>query len=162
MSKLSRILQKCEIFVGILSLAVMVAIIVVNIAFRYILDMPFPWVEELSNMLLIWVGFLGAAHSTGSGKHIAVTVVKNRLSERHKDYLGVVINVIIIVMLVIFIGPSLKAMPFFGISTALRIPEKYVFVVVPVSFALMTIHLIIRTLFLLTKICGTSMKRGTM
>lgn len=55
--------------------ATIVTLTIAQVAFRYLLDSPLIWSEELSKLLLVWMVFLGAAAVTFDGKHLDVDVV---------------------------------------------------------------------------------------
>ncbi len=54
---------------------VIVALTAAQVVFRYALDQPLIWSEELSKLLLVWMVFLGAAAVAFDGRHMDVDVV---------------------------------------------------------------------------------------
>lgn len=52
-----------------------VALTAAQVVFRYALDQPLVWSEELSKLLLVWLVFLGAAAVAFDGRHLDVDVV---------------------------------------------------------------------------------------
>ncbi len=52
-----------------------VALTAAQVVFRYALDRPLVWSEELSKLLLVWLVFLGAAAVAFDGRHLDVDVV---------------------------------------------------------------------------------------
>lgn len=66
-SPLHNFLQRCDntlVFVNrwalIVLLAVMSALVIVNVFARYVFSHSFPWVEEATRYMMIWAAFLGA------------------------------------------------------------------------------------------------------
>lgn len=49
---------------------------------RYLFNAPTVWAAELSQLLLIWGVFLGAAVLLRDGRHIAITMLTGRLGRR--------------------------------------------------------------------------------
>lgn len=47
-------------------LAVMTALILLQVFFRYVLNSPLVWAEELARLNMIWMAFLGAAWPSGA------------------------------------------------------------------------------------------------
>jgi len=54
---------------------VIVALTIAQVGFRYLLDSPLIWSEELAKLLLVWMVFLGAAAVAFDGKHLDVDVL---------------------------------------------------------------------------------------
>lgn len=55
------------------------AIMVCQIAFRYLLNAPLVWTEELARYLYVWVCYLGAPVALRRGTHVSVSVLADRL-----------------------------------------------------------------------------------
>lgn len=74
MNPLPDLAKPLRLIVGAL-FAVIVALTVAQVGFRYLLGSPLIWSEELSKLLLVWMVFLGAAAVAFDGKHLDVDVV---------------------------------------------------------------------------------------
>jgi TRAP-type C4-dicarboxylate transport system permease small subunit len=86
----ARIGQVCGWGAG-LGLAVLAAVCALQILWRYVLNAPLPWPEEVARLLLVWLTYLGAVSVTESGLHVAIGVVHERLppsGRRVADLLG--------------------------------------------------------------------------
>ena len=57
-------------------------IMLLQIAFRYLLNSPLVWTEELARYLYIWACYLGAAVALRRGNHIVIALVRERLPAR--------------------------------------------------------------------------------
>lgn len=53
----------------------MVVFIFAQVFFRYVLEAPLSWSEELSRYLFVWVAFLGSFIAARRGQHIGVELV---------------------------------------------------------------------------------------
>lgn len=53
--------------------------VLVEVSFRYLLHLPLPWGAEVSQTLLVWVTFIGAAVAYLKGEHMSVNLVMNRV-----------------------------------------------------------------------------------
>jgi TRAP-type C4-dicarboxylate transport system permease small subunit len=62
---------------------IMTILILLQIFFRFVYYVPFPWSEECARYLMIWMGMLGSVVALQKGRHIGVTV----LVEKIPDYL---------------------------------------------------------------------------
>jgi TRAP-type C4-dicarboxylate transport system permease small subunit len=59
--------------------ALIVGLTIAQVFFRFALDSPLIWSEELARLLLVWVTFVGAAVVAWDGTHLNVNVVFARL-----------------------------------------------------------------------------------
>ena len=57
-----------------ISAVVLVMITVVGVFFRFVLNSPFPWVEEVQMILVVWSVFYGASIAIRTKGHIAVEI----------------------------------------------------------------------------------------
>ena len=63
-----------RILVG-LTFATIVSLTIAQVFFRFALDDPLIWSEELVRILLIWMTFVGAAVVCWDGRHLNVDVI---------------------------------------------------------------------------------------
>lgn len=138
---LTRGLQAVEAAVGVAGLFVLFVVIIVNIFTRYLLDMPLAWSDELCNYLFIWMSFLASAYVMGNDGHIRVTAIESRLPEKARRAVHLAMNVIMLVMFSLYILPSFRMLGKLKKSNMLEIPLKYVYVIMPVCFFLMCVHI---------------------
>ncbi|MDB5589676.1 MAG: transporter small permease, partial [Enterovirga sp.] len=88
--------------------AAMAAIVLITLAavwWRYVLNQPIAWIEQVSNMLFIWITFIGAAILYRQQLHIAVDILVGLVPARFRTaYFWVVelLNLLFIVTLFIF------------------------------------------------------------
>ncbi len=59
-----------------LLLLTMVCFTLIQIAGRYILSTPFPWTEELTRYMFIWMVFIAVGYSTKGDNHIRITFTR--------------------------------------------------------------------------------------
>ena len=120
-------------------LAVMVAVVSVNVLCRYCLRRPSAWAFEVAQTALVWLCFLGAALGVAEGDHFAVDFLTKKLSPRPARIVWgfVVAAVAVFAALMAIYGAMLlptiygQRMPATGLSRAWQ------YAAVPVSGALM-------------------------
>lgn len=97
------------------------------------------WTEEVSRFLLIWLTFLGAAVAWHEGRHIAVTVLVERLPERLRQAVTVaaLLFALAFLLALAWIGYQYMSVQSFQKSPALRLPMSYVYAIIPISALLM-------------------------
>ncbi|MSU88491.1 TRAP transporter small permease subunit [Rhodobacteraceae bacterium 2CG4] len=67
-----------RVAVGV-TLAVVVAITLLQIGLRYFFNAPLVWSEELVKLLIVWIAFVGAAAVCWDGRHLNVDVLYIKL-----------------------------------------------------------------------------------
>jgi len=140
------VLQKGEMLIGSTCLAVMLVMMLLNIFFRYILSKPIYYSDELNNYLFIWMSFLSAAYVMGNDGHVRVTAFVSLLSKRSQLWVKVVMDLIMVVVFFQYIAPSLRMLGRLKLSNMMRIPLKYVYVIMPIVFLLMCIHILVNVI----------------
>ena len=136
-------MQQIELYNGILCLATMLVTMLLNIFFRYVLYNPFFWSDELNNYLFIWMAFLSSAYVMGNDAHVRVDAILTRLPQIAQHIVKLVMDLVMLVMFVLYIYPSFRILGNLRRSNMMRIPLKYVYMIMPIAFTLMSIHVII-------------------
>lgn len=128
---------------------VIMAVITINVLWqvfsRFILAAPSSFTEELARYLLVWLGILGASYVAGQKMHLAIDLLSVNLQERGKAILDIVIQTFIFVFalfVMVIGGMRLVTITLIlnQISAALQVPLGYVYMVLPVSGALMMFY----------------------
>ncbi len=135
-------------FFLILLMTVMVVNVLWQVFSRYVLQSPSSFTDELARYLLIWVGLLGAAYVAGKKEHLAIDVFQTRLAPATRIFLLLFIDSLIFcfALFVMVIGGLRLVMISFHlaqISAALQIKIGYVYLVTPVSGALIMFYMTI-------------------
>jgi len=102
-SYLRRFLETINHFVESLCsflLATMVVIIVVQVGFRYLLNAPISWSEEVAILILVWFGWLSVAVAVYRHSHMAIDVIYVHLPSIGKYWLNIIIQFLITVFAV--------------------------------------------------------------
>ena len=140
--KINRTMQKCEMVIGTVCLFVLFVLMISNCFGRYVLGKPILWVDELNNYLFVWTGFLGAAYIMGNDGHLRVTAILNILPPLGRYIAIQISNLVFIWVCVVFMEPLSRLLRAVTFSGLLRIPLKYVYFILPLSFGLMCFHII--------------------
>ena len=139
---ISKTLQKIEMFVGCTCLALLLGVMLFNAAGRYLFDFPVVWSDEMNGFFFVWMGFLSTAYVMGEDNHMRVTGLVDMMPRRVQYILRTIMNVIMIVVFYYYIPGFIKLMGRVTFSGLLRIPLKYVYSILPISFVLLIIHVI--------------------
>lgn len=139
---ISRTLQKVEMLIGCVCLALMLGLMLFNAIARYLFDFPVVWSDEMNNFFFVWLGFMACAYIMGQDSHMAVTGLVGMLPRRARYVIKTCMNVIMIVVLLCYIPGFITLMGRVTLSGLLRLPLKYVYSILPISFGLMSFHVL--------------------
>lgn len=146
---INAILEKTLIFL----MGLMVINVLWQVCARYIPFIPGSFTDELARYLLIWVGLLGAAFASGKQMHLALDLLPEKLEGVAKSKLLIFINVLVslfafLVMIVGGIRLVYITLYLGQTSAALGIPLGFVYMVLPLSGALIIYFAIHQSLHL--------------
>jgi TRAP-type C4-dicarboxylate transport system permease small subunit len=65
-----------------LFVTVMFAVVFGQVFFRYVLNQPSPWTEELARYLFIWISMIGAAYGVKQQSHFGFEMLVKKMSPR--------------------------------------------------------------------------------
>ena len=131
------------------ALALIMGIMVLNVLWqvftRFVIGTPSSFTDELARYLMIWVGVLGAAYISGKKMHVAIDLIPKKLNNEGQIKLKTFVNILIIVFCfgalivggirLVYITYTLEQY-----SAALQIPLALVYLVIPISGALIIFY----------------------
>lgn len=128
----------------VLLLMLMVVAVFLQVLFRFFLDQPLAWTEELSRYLLIWITFLGSAYAMSIRAHIGTEYILKYLSPFMAKAVTVIAAILSIVFFAVMVqqGYILSARSMTQTSPTLLLPMGYVYAVIPLSGALLIINVL--------------------
>ncbi|WP_198666171.1 TRAP transporter small permease [Tropicimonas sp. IMCC34043] len=123
------------LFAGMAALIVSITLQVVTRVFFT----AFGWTEEVARFLLVWLTFLGSVYAWHEHRHIAVTVLVERLPDAARRAATIVALVLALAFLLslAWVGYEYMSIQSFQKSAAMRLPMSYVYAIIPVSALLM-------------------------
>ncbi len=137
--------DKFESHVCRVLLAIFVTLLFVQITARQIFGFSITWIEELSVILFVWFAYFGASYAARMAAHNRVTFHLNmlprpkaRIIEALGDLFWIGFNIIFIWQSIAFIS---RLKPFVKAQT-LGWEMRYVYLVLPIAFTLMTIRIV--------------------
>ena len=127
-------------------LVVFVTLLFAQIVSRELFAHSIPWSEELSVYLFVWFVYLGASFAAKQSAHNRVTFQFRWMSEKWRmalealsDLIWVVFNLYLVYLSWTFVFFRMND---YWKSQTLGIPMKFVYLVLPISFALLTIRVL--------------------
>ncbi|HKL58892.1 MAG TPA: TRAP transporter small permease [Sphaerochaeta sp.] len=126
MKKLLRILDRFMEIFSVGSLTIMLALTVLQVAMRYILNKPTSWSEEITLFTLVWFGYVAMAIGIRKDTHISLEFLYDHLGAKGKKVLDIGRYTLLLafaLMMTYYSFPMIKigmtnAMPATGISRA--------------------------------------------
>ncbi len=120
-------------------------VVFLQVVFRYVLQQPLFWSEELPRYLLIWMAFLAAALAERYDGHINITLAVNLLPQSAQRVVRILRRLVTLAFLgaLVYSGGLVTKITVHHRSTALQIPMAAVYVALPVGAALMMLYLVL-------------------
>lgn len=144
---MAKVIKSINNIIHIFLLLLMVALVVAvfcQILFRFALDQPLAWTEELSRYCLIWITFLGAAYALSQRAHIGMELFVDRARGMVKVImliLGAIVSFVFFFIMIkegIVLSKQVMGQP----SPVLQIPMGIVYAVIPISGAILMLNLL--------------------
>jgi len=83
-------INQCFIFVASLMMAGLVIIVCVDMTLRYFLNAPLIWGNEVTEILMLYITFLGAGWVFKEDAHVIIDVFTSKASGKNKKILQVI------------------------------------------------------------------------
>ena len=147
------------------TLTICVILVNANVIFRYFLNNPIKWTDEVVTSLFIWTVFMGSAYAHRKHAHLGVDIVINLIHGKARSIIEFVMDILQILILVLLTYISAQyvcaliwkrgivfewvegALKYVGqikytYTDTLRIPKWYTGIAVPLGFGLSLIYAI--------------------
>ena len=132
---------------AVVTFLVMCISLILQVVFRYVLQIIAPWTEELARFACIWSTFLGAAICFEERAHIKIDFVIAKVSRKATSNILLLIDIIVTstFIVVVFYG-SILLLGIAGADTATTLPIRMwlVYLVLPISMGSIAIFGILR------------------
>lgn len=125
--------------------ATMTVIILLQVFFRFVVYVPFPWSEELARYLMIWMAMFGSVIALRHGRHIGVRVLVERLPSGVYDNVAVpLVQLAMIGFLAVLAvqGWDLAARNAAQFSPSLDISMRWPYLAVPAGAGMMLLDIV--------------------
>jgi len=132
-------LEWVEVKLSALLLLLMVCAVSIQVVFRYFLQHPLSWPEELTILLSVWLTFIAASAALKKNMHVAVDFVVSLVPEAVRNAAGIASDILIVAFLTVLIVSTARLIPFQMRSriVSLRMPKAAYSVPVLVASASM-------------------------
>ena len=83
------------------TLTLCVVLVNVNVIFRYFLNNPIKWTDEVVTSLFVWTVFMGSAYAHRRHAHLGVDIVVNLVKGRAKTVVEIIVEILEIAILLL-------------------------------------------------------------
>lgn len=127
--------------------AAMAVLVFLQVLFRYVLNSPLDWSEELSSFAFVWMALLGASVGLRHNQHPRLDIFFNRFPVGLQKVVMTLVNLSIIFVLVVLsiFGVKLTLAMRMQRTAALGYSVSFVYMVLPISAVIMLVHVIVQT-----------------
>jgi len=140
------VIDNIESYICRALLATFVCLLFLQILSREIFSYSFSWIEELSVYMFVWFVFFGASYAARMSAHNRVTFQFKMFSPRMVKYVEAVADLFWLFFNIYFIWLAtdfvFNRMNKFWKSQTLGIEMKWVYMVLPIAFTLMTLRIL--------------------
>ena len=147
LDRISNGLNEVVKYLAAVLLASMTIIVFLQVLFRYVLNHPLDWSEELGSFAFVWASLLGATIGLKRRENPRLDLIVNLFPRKMQRTIEELYNLAILFLLaVLFIyGAKLTVSMKSQLTAALQYSVSFVYAVLPISAAIMFIHLAIQT-----------------
>src|SRR5262245_34924449 len=100
---LTRVVNRIFAALACLLVLAIMAAIVIQIVYRFLLDDPVAWVLDITIFLLVFVFFLAVAPALQSGAHIEVDMFDSMIADRHRKPVRLIGKILTVIFAAIFL-----------------------------------------------------------
>lgn len=136
MNKFREVIDKIMQFLNAVAFAFLTLLAVWQVVTRYFLNNPSTWSEELASYMFAWVTLLGSAYVFGNMEHMNIPILINRVSEKTRKILMIIIQFIILafaLVVLLYGGIQITSLTMGQMSSSLGVPMGYFYLSLPVS-----------------------------
>ena len=141
-----RVLDNIESYICRTLLAVFVTLLFAQIISREFFNYSFSWSEELATYMFVWFVFFGASYAAKLYAHNRVTFQFNKLPKKVSNIIEGIADLFWVAFNCYFVYLSFNfvffKMNLFWKSQTLGVPMKYIYLILPIAFTLMTIRIL--------------------
>ncbi len=136
-------LKLCE-WVVVAASAVMIAVTLTQVVFRYVFQAPITWSEELARYMFVYIVYLAAPIALHRGLHIGVDNITVHLSRRVQRVLEVLNDLVALALVLVIAYASIEVIQAnqLQFSPALNLRMSVVYLAIPLCMLVMAIVLV--------------------
>lgn len=143
LAKVEKVVNRLEDGMLVALISLIVASVFLQVFFRYVLQSPLSWTEELARTGLIWLTFVGSALAIRAKGHFALEILLSRLTGRIHFVWELLLLGVMAVFLGILVITGVTMLPMLNqqLSASLQIPMSYIYLAISIGSSFMLFHI---------------------
>ncbi len=94
--KLSIFIERLAAYPCILATGAMTLVVILGVLFRYVLQSPLSWSEEVARYLMIWAASLAISIGIMRREHLGITFLISRIPPAAQKYVAILVNLAVL------------------------------------------------------------------
>lgn len=129
----------------VLLMASMAILVFANVVMRYVFNQSIFWVEEFTQIQMIWVAYLGAGLALREGRHVAVDMLQDTLPVRlrHAIRWFIALAMALFLLTLVVLGVQIAEFTWNQETPAMGLPAGLPYLGIPLGAAAMLLHLLL-------------------
>ncbi len=130
-------------------MVLMVIDVFLQVLFRFVIEKPLSWTEEVSRYLFVWIIWIGSGVVLAEKGHVGIDILVSRFSKEWRRRMEIIIYLLFLVPLsaMAYEGIALANLNMNQPSAALRMPMGIPYAAIPISAILMILNTIFYVFF---------------
>jgi TRAP-type transport system small permease protein len=134
---------KVELVIGVSLTVVMVVAVFLQVVFRYVVNQPLSWSEELARYVFVWASMLGASMGIKKKTHFGLDALIKLFPRTQKKVIEVILYCLMSVFLIVLVyyGTQFSRELYVQTAPGLNITMAIPYAAIPVGGLLMLCHI---------------------
>ena len=118
-------------FINMMAVLLLTFIFILGLAqvfWRFVLNHPIGWSEEMIRLTYVWICYLGWIIAERAGSHIRITALSNRLPREMQKWLQVLCHILTILFSILMVFYGIRLVGAGAKRTAVSFPMNYAIV----------------------------------
>lgn len=137
-NKVISFLANFDLIVASVVLTALIVMTFLGVIWRYVLQAPFTWLEEVQMACMVWIVFAAAGAAFRTGNHVAIEMVVDLLPAKLQKVVEVLISIVVVVVIGYLFIQSIGFLQMFvrsGRTTSMiKIPYTLIYGIAVVSY----------------------------
>ena len=108
LKKIQKYLDKSEDYLLMTCLGIMAIVLFMQVFFRYVLDAPLTWGEELARYLHVWIALMGIRFGMRYNGHLNICVIYQLFPEKVKYVVNILVHTFLAVCIVVYFPGAIR------------------------------------------------------
>ncbi|GIN17413.1 C4-dicarboxylate ABC transporter permease [Shouchella clausii] len=142
---MKRFFHHLDDYLGVLALSGIIVLISANVFFRFVLNSPITWTEEVSLALFIWLTFIGISSGIKHNSHVGIDYFVRKMPGKIRHYVQVARLVVILaatILVFVYWGATFAFHGVAKVTPVLGISYTFINLAVPIGSLLAVFHLL--------------------